>query len=102
MKLSIFGMGYVGVVSGACLAKLGHEVVGVDVNAGKVGLIAAGRSPIVEAGIDELMSEMVASGRIAATTDAADAIARSDVSFISVGTPSERGGAPALGALDAV
>ena len=102
MKLSIFGMGYVGVVSGACLAKLGHEVVGVDVNAGKVGLIAAGRSPIVETGIDELMSEMVAAGRIAATTNAADAIARSDVSFISVGTPSERSGAPALGALDAV
>jgi GDP-mannose 6-dehydrogenase len=102
MKLSIFGMGYVGVVSGACLAKLGHEVVGVDVNAGKVGLIAAGRSPIVETGIDELMAEMVAGGRIAATTDAAEAIARSDVSFISVGTPSERSGAPALGALDAV
>jgi GDP-mannose 6-dehydrogenase len=95
-------MGYVGVVSGACLARLGHEVIGVDVNAGKVGLIAAGRSPIVETGIDELMAEMVQGGRVAATTDAASAIERSDVTFISVGTPSERSGAPALGALDAV
>ena len=102
MKLSIFGMGYVGVVSGACLAKLGHEVIGVDVNAGKVGLLAAGRPPIVEAGIDDLIAETVAAGRLVATTDGAWAVAQSDVSFISVGTPSGRGGAPSLFALEAV
>lgn len=102
MRISIFGMGYVGVVSGACLAKIGHEVVGVDVSPSKVDLIRSGRSPIVESGIDELIAELSTSGRLTATTDAADAVARTDLSFISVGTPSQRNGATSLGAIDAV
>jgi GDP-mannose 6-dehydrogenase len=102
MRLSIFGMGYVGVVSGACLAKAGHDVIGVDVNPAKVGLINAAQAPIVEHGIQEIISEMVRDGRLTATTDPADAVARSDVSFVSVGTPSQPNGLPALDAIDAV
>jgi GDP-mannose 6-dehydrogenase len=102
MKISIFGMGYVGVVSGACLAKLGHEIVGVDTNAGKVALVNGGKAPIVETGIEALINEMIAAKRLSATSDAADAVMRTDVTFISVGTPSGRNGLPALDALDAV
>ena len=102
MKISIFGMGYVGVVSGACLAKYGHEIIGVDVNPSKVELINAGRAPIVETGIDELVAEMTATGRLAATIDAFAAVERSDLSFVSVGTPAQRHGATALGAIDTV
>ena len=102
MNLSIFGMGYVGVVSGACLARLGHTVIGVDVNADKVGLINAGRSPIVEPGVPEIVAEAVARRTLSATTDAAGAIAASDTSFISVGTPSGRTGAPSLDHIDHV
>jgi GDP-mannose 6-dehydrogenase len=92
MKLSVFGLGYVGCVSAACFAKEGHEVVGVDVNPTKVGIINEGRSPIVEAGIGELISEMVASGRLRATLDSADAVHNSEVSLICVGTPSNANG----------
>ena len=74
MKLSVFGLGYVGCVSAACFAKEGHEVVGVDVSQTKVEIINSGKSPIVEAGIDELIGEVVAAGRLRATTDAAEAI----------------------------
>ena len=102
MNVSIFGMGYVGVVSAACLAKLGHRVVGVDVNPAKVALINAGKSPIVEPGIAELLAGLVASGRVVATTDSAAAVAESDVSMVSVGTPSGRSGAPSLEAIDHV
>jgi len=102
MNLSIFGMGYVGVVSGACLARLGHKVVGVDVNLDKVNLINAGRSPIVEPGVPEIIAERVAAGAFSATTDAAAAVAQSEVSFISVGTPSSRNGAPSLDHIDHV
>ncbi len=93
MKISIFGMGYVGVVSGACLAELGHEVVGVDVAAQKVDMINAGNCPIVEDGIGELVSKVVESGALRATTDVTAAVAGSDVSFVSVGTPSAANGA---------
>jgi GDP-mannose 6-dehydrogenase len=102
MRISIFGMGYVGLVSGACLAELGHDIIGVDVNASKVAMINAGRSPIVETGIDKLVKEMAASGRLTATTSAADGVEKSDVSFISVGTPSRPTGLPALDAIDTV
>ncbi|HUO99608.1 MAG TPA: nucleotide sugar dehydrogenase [Rhizomicrobium sp.] len=102
MNLSIFGMGYVGVVSGACLAKLGHRVIGVDVNVEKVDLINSGRSPIVEPGVPDLIAELVAKGALSATIDSVAAIAQSDVSFISVGTPSGKGGAALLDHLDHV
>src|SRR4051812_35629322 len=75
MKLSIFGLGYVGCVSAACFAKEGHEVVGCDVNALKVEIINSGKSPIVESGIGELIGEMVSAGRLRATTDSAEAVA---------------------------
>jgi GDP-mannose 6-dehydrogenase len=102
MKVSIFGMGYVGVVSGVCLARMGHEVVGVDISPDKVRLINSGRSPIIEKSVDEMMVESIKAGRLSATTDGADAIRRTDLSFISVGTPSARNGATMLGAIDTV
>jgi GDP-mannose 6-dehydrogenase len=92
MKLSVFGLGYVGCVSAACFAREGHEVVGVDVHAAKVEIINDGRSPIVEAGVGELIGEMVAAGRLRATTDTAEAIRSSEVSLVCVGTPSNPNG----------
>ena len=92
MRLSVFGLGYVGCVSAACFAREGHEVVGVDVSATKVEIINSGKSPIVEAGVGELIEEMVRAGRLRATTDAADAINNSEVSLICVGTPSNANG----------
>jgi GDP-mannose 6-dehydrogenase len=92
MKISVFGLGYVGCVSAACLAARGHEVVGVDVNPAKVDLIARGNAPVVEERIGELTAEVVASGALRATTDVAEAIAATDVSLICVGTPSAPNG----------
>lgn len=92
MKLSVFGLGYVGCVSAACFAREGHEVVGVDVNQTKVEIINGGRSPIVEAGIGELINEMVGAGRLRATTDTDEAIKNSEVSLVCVGTPSNANG----------
>ena len=74
MKLSVFGLGYVGCVSAACFAKEGHEVMGVDVNPLKVEIINSGKSPIVESGIGELIDEMVNAGRLRATTEVAGAL----------------------------
>jgi GDP-mannose 6-dehydrogenase len=91
MKISVFGMGYVGVVCSACLAKRGHEVIGVDINADKVDGINAGRAPIVEPGLTQLLAE-VAGRTLRATTSVADAITHSDLSFIAVGTPSRTNG----------
>ena len=88
MKISIFGLGYVGSVSGACLARMGHSVIGVDLNADKVAMLNAGQCPVVEERIGELTEEMVAQGRRSATTDTEAAVRASDVSLISVGTPS--------------
>ncbi|HEX3249091.1 MAG TPA: UDP-glucose/GDP-mannose dehydrogenase family protein [Pyrinomonadaceae bacterium] len=92
MKLSIFGLGYVGSVSAACFARDGHEVIGVDVNPLKVEIINSGRSPIVEPQLNELIAEAVKAGRLRATTDAADAISSSDVSLVCVGTPGNANG----------
>jgi GDP-mannose 6-dehydrogenase len=102
MKISIFGMGYVGAVSGACLAKLGHQVIGVDTNPKKVELINTGQSPIVEEGISEFVRETVANGSLRATTDAELAVRDSDISFVSVGTPSASNGSLSLAAVEAV
>jgi GDP-mannose 6-dehydrogenase len=92
MKLSVFGIGYVGCVSAACFAKAGHDVTGVDLNPTKVEIINSGKSPIVEAGIDELIAAMVAAGRLRATTNSAEAIMSSDASLVCVGTPSNPNG----------
>jgi GDP-mannose 6-dehydrogenase len=92
MRISVFGLGYVGAVSAACLARDGHSVVGVDPNETKVGLINAGRSPIVEQGLEELIAAAVARGTLKAVTDARAAIAASDLSLVCVGTPSEANG----------
>jgi GDP-mannose 6-dehydrogenase len=102
MRVSVFGIGYVGVVSCGCLAELGHEVIGVDVTTEKIAMLGAGRSPIVEEMIDALIADAVHRGRLTATDDVMDAVARSDVSFISVGTPSAANGSVALSAVDAV
>lgn len=96
MKISIFGLGYVGTVTAACLARDGHKVIGVDVNPQKVALLNAGVSPIVEPELGQLLSEGVAAGRITATTDPEEAVAISDISLISVGTPSTENGEPDL------
>lgn len=92
MKLSVFGLGYVGCVSAACFAKEGHEVVGVDVSPTKVEIINNGKSPIVESGIGELIGEMVAQKRLRATTASAEAIRDSEISLVCVGTPSNPNG----------
>ncbi|SNT64514.1 GDP-mannose 6-dehydrogenase [Streptosporangium subroseum] len=92
MKISVFGLGYVGCVSAACLAAQGHEVVGVDVNPVKIELIMSGRAPVVEERIGELTAEVVASGALRATSDVAEAIRTSDVSLVCVGTPSAPNG----------
>ncbi|MBN8929049.1 MAG: hypothetical protein BGO51_09155 [Rhodospirillales bacterium 69-11] len=102
MRLSVFGIGYVGVVTCGCLAELGHELVAVDIVPEKVAMLAAGRSPIVEDRIDGLIAEAVRQGRLTATGDTAAAIARSDLSVIAVGTPSGPDGGVALGAVEAV
>jgi GDP-mannose 6-dehydrogenase len=92
MKLSIFGLGYVGSVSAACFGRDGHQVIGVDVNPAKVAIINSGRSPIVEPQLEELIADAVAAKRLRATTDAADAIANSDASLVCVGTPGNLNG----------
>src|SRR6478736_506306 len=92
MRVSIFGLGYVGTVCAACLARFGHDVVGVDVNEDKNAQISAGRSPIVEPGLEELIREAVDAGRLEATGDHARAIATTELSLICVGTPSRRNG----------
>ncbi len=102
MRISIFGIGYVGAVSCGCLADLGHTLIGVDLSTEKVALLASGQSPIVEAEISELIAGNVANGRLTATTDVARAVAESDVSFVAVGTPSRADGSVSLDAVDAV
>jgi GDP-mannose 6-dehydrogenase len=88
MKISIFGLGYVGCVSLGCLAKNGHDVIGVDVNSTKVDLINEGTATIVEKDIDEIIAEQHRAGRIRATTDYREAVLQSEVSLLCVGTPS--------------
>ena len=99
MRISVFGLGYVGAISLACLARDGHEVVGVDVNGERTLAIAKGLSPVVEPGLEELLRTGVLCGRIRTSTDAVEAVAQSEVSLISVGTPAGAGGAVDLSAV---
>jgi GDP-mannose 6-dehydrogenase len=92
MRVSVFGLGYVGSVSAAAFAADGHDVIGIDVNPDKVAAVNAGRSPIVEPGLEELLAEGVAQNRLRATTSTVDAINESDLSLLCVGTPSRKNG----------
>lgn len=92
MRIAVFGLGYVGVVSAACLARDGHQVIGVDPQPEKVRLIGASKTPIVEQYVGELIEEAVREGRLTAVTDAMAAVTQSDLSLVCVGTPSRRNG----------
>jgi GDP-mannose 6-dehydrogenase len=92
LKISIFGLGYVGTVSAGCLARDGHEVIGVDPLRTKVELINAGRSPVIEADIGDIIAAAVKAGRLRATEDQDQAINETELSFVCVGTPSQANG----------
>lgn len=91
MHITMIGSGYVGLVSGACLADFGHQVTCVDLDAGKIAKLRSGEMPIYEPGLETLVAENVAGGRLSFTTELAPAVAGADVVFIAVGTPSRRG-----------
>src|SRR5438128_3586977 len=87
MKISIFGLGYVGAVSLACLARDGHQVIGADIDPAKLNLIREGKTPVVEEGMVDLMQRVVASGRVTVTSDVRHALANSEISLVCIGTP---------------
>ncbi|ODU04099.1 MAG: GDP-mannose dehydrogenase [Pseudonocardia sp. SCN 72-86] len=91
-SVSVFGLGYVGAVSAACLADRGHDVIGVDVNPHKLALIREGHTPVIEEGMSDLVASAVNSGRLTVTDDVDAAVAATDVSIVCVGTPSGAGG----------
>jgi GDP-mannose 6-dehydrogenase len=92
MDISIFGLGYVGAVSLACLARDGHRVIGVDIDQSKLDLIAAGKTPVVEEGMVDLMRDVMAGGRVSVTRDTRQAVLGSELSLVCVGTPSAPNG----------
>ena len=102
MRVSVFGLGYVGSVSAASFAADGHTVVGVDVNPEKVASLNEGRSPIVEKGLDELIRTAAADGSLRATTDTGEAVNATDLSLLCVGTPSRKNGSLDLSYLERV
>jgi GDP-mannose 6-dehydrogenase len=91
-KVSVFGLGYVGCVSAACLANLGHQVTGIDRDEYKVGRVRAGEAPFYEPGLAEIVRSTVAAGRLRATTSVSEGIADAGIALVCVGTPSERNG----------
>src|SRR3546814_4880805 len=88
MRITMIGSGYVGLVSGACFSDFGHDVICVDKDAAKIKALKAGRMPIYEPGLDQLVAANVAAGRLSFTTDLAGAVAEAEAIFIAVGTPS--------------
>lgn len=92
MNISIFGLGYVGCVSAACFAQMGHKVIGVDINRNKVSMVNEAISPIIEKDIDGIVKEQVRKGNLSATHDVDQALQHSDIVFICVGTPSRHNG----------
>jgi GDP-mannose 6-dehydrogenase len=93
MKIAIFGLGYVGCTAAGCIASQGHDVTGVDVATSKVAAINAGRSPVTEPGLEQLIAEAVAAGRLRAVTEIGDTLAECDLAIVCVGTPSGVDGA---------
>jgi GDP-mannose 6-dehydrogenase len=96
VNVTLFGLGYVGSVTAACLAACGHHVVGVDIDAGKVSALNGGRPPVVEPGLDSLVAAAVAAGSLRATESAREGLSRADISLVCVGTPSAGNGSAEL------
>jgi GDP-mannose 6-dehydrogenase len=101
-RVAVFGLGYVGCVTAGCLSQDGHDVIGVDVDPAKVGEINDGFSPISEPGLDEIVAAQVKAGRLRATDNAAEAVSRSDMALIAVGTPSAEDGSVTVTGVEAV
>jgi GDP-mannose 6-dehydrogenase len=101
-RISVLGLGYVGTVTATCLANAGHEIVGVDTNPDKVAQINAGTPPIVEPGLPDLLAGMVAAGRLRATRSCAEAVQRTDLALVCVGTPGRAGGQLGVQAVESV
>src|SRR6187455_349427 len=91
MRVAMIGSGYVGLVSGACFADFGHEVTCVDKDEHKISALKAGRVPIFEPGLEDIVRKNAAAGKLSFSTDLAEAVAGAGVVFIAVGTPSRRG-----------
>jgi len=102
MKIAVFGLGYVGAVSAACLANDGHDVLGVDPNTTKLDLINSGFAPIIEKDLAEIIQRTVTKGKLSAVPDSATAVSRSDLSLVCVGTPSAENGSLELGYVEMV
>src|SRR3569832_157379 len=102
MKLTIIGTGYVGLVSGACFADVGHHVISVDNNAEKVKVLREGGIPIYEPGLEEMVKKNVASGRLSFTTSTTEGVEKSDVVFIAVPTPPQPDGSVDLSFIEKV
>src|SRR5204862_8010112 len=102
MRVNVFGLGYVGSVTAACLAKAGHEVIGVDIDEEKVAMINDGASPVVEPGLGALMSEVVATRRLRGTISTPEAVRHATVGLICVGAPGGASGQLRVDALDGV
>ncbi|MBI2840570.1 MAG: UDP-glucose/GDP-mannose dehydrogenase family protein [Acidobacteria bacterium] len=96
MHISVFGLGYVGTVSAACLARDGHSVIGVDTNPAKVDAIAAGKSPVLEPGLSDIVARAVAAGKLRATTRGDEGVLASEITLVCVGTPGGTDGRPDL------
>ena len=92
MRIAVFGLGYVGCVTGACLARMGHQVWGVDISPAKVQMINQGHAPLKERGVERLVAQMVRSGKLRATEDPAEALKAAEISLVAVGTPSRKDG----------
>jgi GDP-mannose 6-dehydrogenase len=92
MKVSVFGLGYVGSVSGACLAQMGHDVIGVDANPTKVEMVKEGRPPVIEEGLSDLFVDVTKRGKFLATSDVREAISKTELALVCVGTPSSSNG----------
>ena len=101
MKISVVGCGYLGAVHAACMAELGHDVLGIDVDETKVAALSAGRAPFYEPGFEELLTRVLGTGRLRFTTTPGDDLAGVDLHFIAVGTPQSGTGAADLSYVDA-
>ncbi len=101
-RVAVFGMGYVGCVTAACLSRDGHQVVGIDIDSQKTAMLASGRSPVAEPGLDQLIAQQVAAGRLTIANAVDEAIERSEIALITVGTPSAEDGSVETGPVERV